>query len=350
MAILPSGVYAERYEQDKAIISTKLQWMAFIGFLVLWFALPLFVPIRFVSMLNIFGIVLIAVVGLQITTGYAGQVNLGQAAFIGVGAYVTAFLAHNFGLPFWLTILCGGVAAAAYGTIFGLPAVRVKGFYLALITIAALYIFQVMLIRIPGFGGPTGIDVPAATVGGLSIKTDTSKYYLIMTVAVIMIFFAYGIVRSRIGRAFTAIRDNDKAAQILGINLLYYKTMAFVIGTFYAGVAGGLWAYLIRYVTAEQFTLVDCLWYIGMVIVGGGGSILGAIFGVVFIRGVFELISWIGPMLAENLPGLSGSITFGSMNILLGATIILFLIFEPRGLVHRWNIFKNSVRIWPFPY
>ena len=348
--MLPCGTYPRSYEEDKSIVRTRLQWGLLVGFLVLLFALPLFLQVRFIGMLNVAGIILVAVVGLQITTGYCGQINLGQAAFLGFGAYVTALMASRFGLPFWLAIPMGGVGAAAFGAVFGLPAVRIKGFYLALTTLAAIFIFHFMMLRLPGFGGATGIGVPAASIGGFRLISAQSQYYLIMAVAVIVIFLAYGLVRSRIGRAFTAIRDNDNAAEILGINVFYYKTIAFLIGAMFAGIAGGLWAYNLRFVSTEQFTLFQSLWFVGMIIVGGMGSILGAILGTFLLRGLEELITWLGPTLVEVLPGVGGEVWFAGMNIVLGGSIMLFLIFEPRGLAHRWNIFKASYRLWPFPY
>lgn len=347
--MLPCGTFAERYEQDKAIVRTKLQWGLFIGFLVLLFVLPSFLPIRFLGMLNMTGIILIAVVGLQITTGYAGQINLGQAAFLGTGAYMTAFAATRLGLPFWLAIPIGGIGASAFGTIFGLPAVRVKGFYLALTTLAATVVFYFMMLRLPWFGGERGIGVPAASIGGFRVTSPESQYCLIMVTTVVMIFFAYGLMRSRIGRAFTAIRDNDNAAQILGINLFYYKTLAFIIGTFFAGIAGGLWAYQFRFVSFEQISLFQSLWYIGMIIVGGMGSILGAILGTVLLRGAEEFINWLGPFL-QQVPVVGMGASFAGMYIVLGGIIILFLMFEPKGLVHRWNKFKAFYRLWPFPH
>jgi len=348
--MLPCGTYPRSYEEDKAIVRTRLQWGLFVVLLVLLFTFPLFLPDRFIGMLNVTGIILVAVVGLQITTGYAGQINLGQSAFLGMGAYVTAFAAATLHFPFWLSIPLGGVGAAAFGCIFGLPAVRVKGFYLALTTLAATFLFNFMMLRMPGFGGATGISVPAASIGGLRFTTVDTQYYLIMVVTVIVIFFAYGLVRSRIGRAFTAVRDNDNAAEILGINVFYYKTLAFLIGSFFAGIAGGLWAYNLRFVSVEQFTLFQSLWFVGMIIVGGMGSILGAILGTILLRGLEEFIVWLGPALSQVLPVGGGEIWFAGMNLILGGVIMLFLIFEPRGLAHRWNIFKASYRLWPFPY
>ena len=189
-----------------------------------------------------------------------------------------------------------------------------------------------------------------ASLGGFAFDTDTRIYFLILAVSAIMTAGAFGLARSRTGRAFVAVRDNDNAAEVIGIDVFYYKVLAFFIGAFYAGIAGGLWAYYVRYVQVDQFSLWMSVWYIGMLIVGGMGSVLGAIVGTIVIRLLQELITGAGPMLIELFPQLGGQIVFASMNILLGGLIVLFMIFEPRGLVHRWNIIKESYRIWPFPH
>jgi branched-chain amino acid transport system permease protein len=349
---LPAGVHALTYSQDQALIRTRMQWQCFAGFLILLFALPLFAGGRVIGIMNVMGIMMIGVVGLQITIGYAGQTNLGQSAFMGVGAYVCGALALHLNLPLWVNIAIGGVSAAVFGAIFGLAAVRIKGFYMALTTIAAQYIFSFVMIKLPKsmFGQAEGLRLEPASLMGWTFDTDSKMYYLIFIVALFMIYGAWGLARSRSGRAFVAVRDNDNAAEIIGINVYYYKALAFFIGAFYAGVSGGLWAYYIRYIQADQFTLWLSVWYVGMLIVGGLGSILGAMIGTVVIRILQEFITLIGPQLAEIFPHVGGQVVFASMNMLLGGIIILFMIFEPRGLVHRWNIIKESYRIWPFPH
>jgi branched-chain amino acid transport system permease protein len=349
---LPAGVHAVTYSQDQALIRTRMQWQCFVGFLILLFALPLFGGGRIIGIMNVMGIMMIGVVGLQITIGCAGQTNLGQSAFMGVGAYVCGALALHFNLSLWLNIALGGVSAALFGAIFGLAAARIKGFYMALTTIAAQYIFSFVMIKLPKnwFGQSEGLRLEPASLMGWTFDTDLKMYYLIFIVALFMIYGAWGLARSRSGRAFVAVRDNDNAAEIIGINVYYYKALAFFIGAFYAGVSGGLWAYYIRYIQADQFTLWLSVWYVGMLIVGGLGSILGAIIGTVVIRILQEFITYIGPQLAELFPHVGGQVVFASMNMLLGGIIILFMIFEPRGLVHRWNIIKESYRIWPFPH
>jgi len=351
---LPAGVYAETYDQDQALIRTWPQWICLICFMVLLLSLPLYGGGKVIGFMNVLWITLIAVVGLQINVGYAGQVNLGQSAFMGVGAYAAGALTLHFDLPIWLTIPAAGVIAALFGALFGLAAVRVKGFYLALTTIAAQYVFAFAMLKLPKkwFGQIQGLRLDPVSLLGFQFDDDVSIYYLVASISTLMIYGAWGLVRSSTGRALVAVRDNDKAAAIIGINVFYCKALSFFIGAFYAGVAGALWAYYIRYVLSEMFTLWLSVWYLGMLIVGGMGSILGAIIGTVVIRLLQEFITYFGPWINQIsfFSSIGGGIIFSSMNMLLGCVIILFIIFEPRGLAHRWSIIKESYRIWPFPH
>lgn len=348
----PAGVFAVRYAQDRALVRTRKQRLALALFLAALALFPLVGGARLVATANIMLISAVAVVGLQICTGYAGQVNLGQAAFMGVGAYTAALLAERLGLSFLFVIPLSGLSAAAFGFVFGLSAARIKGFYLALTTIAAQFVFHFAILNLPPgwFGGSNGATLPPATLFGLRLVSDTSLYYLCLIVTVLMICGAFGIVRSRFGRAFVAVRDDDIAAGIMGINVVAAKATAFLVGAFYAGVAGALWAYLLRFVAVDQFTLFNSVFFIAMIIVGGMGSIVGALIGVLVIRGIQELITTLGPEVAASLPFLGGDIVFAAMNVFLGGIIALFLIVEPKGLMHRWNILKAGYRLWPFPY
>ncbi len=349
---LPAGVHFESYAQDRALIRTRPQWIWFAALLATLLLLPLTGSGKIVGVLIVIGITLVAVVGLQLNSGYAGQINMGQSAFMGVGAYTCGALAANAGMPIWVTVPAAGLCAAAFGAVFGLAALRIKGFYLALTTIAAQYIFTFAMLKLPQewFGRSQGLRLEPASIGGFVFDTDVRLYYLVLFFAIVMTTGAWGIARSRTGRALVAVRDNDNAAEVIGIDVFRYKTLAFFIGAFYAGIAGALWAYYVRYVQADQFTLWLSVWYVGMLIVGGMGSILGAIIGTVVIRLFQELITVSGPMITELLPALGGQFVFAAMNMLLGGLIMLFVIFEPRGLVHRWNIAKEGYRIWPFPH
>lgn len=348
----PAGVFAVTYAKDRALVRTPRQWIALGIFMAFLCILPFMAGPRVIAISNIMLISAIVVVGLQICTGYAGQVNLGQAAFMGVGAYTAALLASQTGLTFILVIPLAGLAAAGFGFIFGLSAARIKGFYLALTTIAAQFVFHFAVLNLPSqwLGGSNGITVPPATLFGYRLVSDTSVYYLCLAVAVIMVYGAFGIVRSRFGRAFVAVRDDDVAAGIMGINVVATKAIAFLIGAFYAGVGGALWAYLLRFIAVDQFTLFNSVFFIAMIIVGGMGSIVGALIGVFVIRMIQELITTLGPEVAANFPFLGGEIVFASMNVFLGGIIALFLIVEPKGLMHRWNIIKSAYRLWPYPY
>ena len=308
--------------------------------------------VRSVAVMTSMLITAVVVLGLQINTGLAGQVNIGQAAFMGVGAYSTAVLASKLHLPFWLALPAGGVFAALFGLIFGLAAVRIKGFYLALTTIAAQILFHFFVLNLPQkwLGGSNGITLEPAELFGFRFETDISMYYLCLVVAMIMIAGGYGIARSRHGRIFAAVRDDDVASGMMGIDVVRTKALAFLVGAFYAGIGGGLWAYYIRFVAIDQFTLIHSIWFIAMIIVGGMGSITGALIGVFVIRMAQESITSMGPALVERIPFLGGDLVFAAMNIFLGGIIAGFLIFEPRGLMHRWNIAKQSYRMWPYPY
>ena len=199
-------------------------------------------------------------------------------------------------------------------------------------------------------GGANGITLEPASLFGLSFDTDRSIYYLCLVVACVMVAGAYGVIRSRHGRAFYAVRDDDVASGMMGIDVVRTKAMAFLLGAFYAGVGGGLWAYYVRFVAIDQFTLIHSIWFIAMIIVGGMGSVTGALIGVFVIRLSQELITSIGPSLIERYPFFSGEIVFAAMNIFLGGMIAGFLILEPRGLMHRWNTLKRAYRLWPYPY
>ncbi|HPA91195.1 MAG TPA: branched-chain amino acid ABC transporter permease, partial [Quisquiliibacterium sp.] len=221
----PAGVFATSYQRDQALIRTRKQLVALIVFLIALLLVPQVLGPRLVSMGSVMLITAIVVVGLQLNTGYAGQVNLGQAAFMGVGAYVTAVFATKTGLPFWVTIPLGGIAAAVFGFIFGLSAVRIKGFYLALTTIAAQFLFHFLVLNLPmsWVGGSNGMSIEPATFFGKRLADDASIYYLCLVIASIMIFGAYGIARSRHGRAFVAVRDDDVASGMMGIDVVRTK-------------------------------------------------------------------------------------------------------------------------------
>lgn len=347
----PSGVFFTNYAGDRRLIRTPLQWAALLGSLLLLAILPLVLPDRWVGIGYVMFITAIAAVGLQICTGYAGQINLGQSAFMGVGAYACV-QALAAGVPVLLALPLGGFAAALFGMLFGLSAARIKGFYLALTTIAAQALFHFLVLNLPSgiLGGAGGLSVKGTSLLGLSLDNDRAVYWLSLAVLVVMTCGAFGIVRSRHGRAFEAVRDDDVAAGMMGIDVVATKARAFFVGAIYAGVAGGLWAIALRHVSVEQFTLFNSIWLVAMIIVGGLGSIVGALIGTAVIQLAREMIVSLGPQVVEAIPGLGPEFIFAAMNVLLGSIIVLFLLFEPKGLMHRVAIAKRAYRLWPFPY
>ncbi len=348
----PSGIYADSYKKDIRIIKTGTQIILAIVGLILLFAVPLIPGFNSSYLLRLFigiGITIIACLGLNILTGYCGQLNIGQSAFVMVGAFTSGLLNHYFGWPFWACVIPAGLAAAVVGAVFGIPSVRLKGLYLALTTLGAQIILTwVALFYIPITSA--GFTVEPVAIGTFYFDTPERFYYVAMVFTVLMAFGAKNIMRTRWGRAFIAVRDNDRAAEAMGIDIFRYKLIAFAICTFYAGVAGSLLVHYMMWAQLESFTLQDSIWYVVMIIVGGLGSIEGTIFGVIFIVALKELIFVIGPMLEGNLPFLPIGAGSGLLLVFIGGVAIFFLVFEPRGLAHRWNLIKAYYRLWPFGY
>ena len=348
---LPCGTRNYDYAVDMAVLRTKTHWALLIGFLLFLFTSPLYLSNYWLGIANLIGITLIAATGLNILVGYCGQLSIGHAGFIAVGAYTSAILTNRLELPFLVGLICAGLTAGFVGLIFGSPSVRVKGFYLAISTIAAQFIIIWVINHWGITGGFVGIQVPDASIGGLVFRSETSQFYLIIGIAALCTFFAKSLARTRVGRAFIAIRDNDLAAEVMGINLFYYKLLAFFIGCFMAGIAGSLLAHWIGYMSAEYFSLKESILYIGMIIIGGLGTTLGPILGVVFIRILDELLSgYFVPFLESTFTALPAGFATGVTPMLFGLVIILFLVLEPRGLAHRWSLFKSAYRLWPFSY
>jgi len=348
MGLRSTGTFRESYAQDMAIVRTKLVWGVLILFLILLFTCPLFFSDRTLTVMTMMGISVISVLGLNILTGYCGQISIGHAGFMAVGGYTSAVLCAKLSMPFWAALPCGALAAGIAGLIFGLPSLKIKGFYLIMATIAAHFIIIWTIIQLRGVtGGADGLLIPRAKIGGLSLSSKTNYYYLVMILACVGAFLAKNIVRTRSGRAFIAIRDNDLAAEVMGISLWSYKLQAFFIGCVYAGVAGSLLIHYFSFASTDQFPFMDSVWYLGMLIVGGMGSTTGAIFGAIALKLLDEAVTMAGPILSAAVaPQAAASLALISH----GMIIIVFLIFEPRGLYHRWEAIKSYFSLWPFSH
>jgi branched-chain amino acid transport system permease protein len=345
---LPSGTFNQSYGQDMAIFRTKTQWVILLVFLAFLFTCPLYFSNRILTMITIIGITVISVHGLSILTGYCNQISLGHVGFMAVGGYTSAILTAHLGWPFWAALPCAALMAGLVGILFGLPSLKVKGFYLIVSTVAAYFIIIWFVLQLVDLtGGADGMAVPRPAIGDFVFKSKASYFYLVMVLACLATFVAKNIVRTRAGRAFIAIRDNEKAAEVMGVNLWTYKLLAFFIGCVFAGVAGALTVHYVAFACVDQFPFMNSVWYLGMLIVGGMGSTTGVIFGVVSLKLLDELVTIVGPTLAVAVaPQAAASLGL----IMRGLVIIVFLIFEPRGLAHRWEMVKAYYRLWPFSH
>ncbi|MDY6880935.1 MAG: branched-chain amino acid ABC transporter permease [Desulfatiglans sp.] len=349
---LPCGVFDMNYKKDMAIVRTKVHWGLLISFLVFLFCVPLIANEYWITMIDFMAISLISVLGLNIVTGYCGQINVGQAAFMAVGAYTSGILTHHYGFNFWIAFPCAGLVAAATGILFGLPSLRLKGFYLAMATLSAQFIIIWVIMRplMKWSGGDYGLEVPYVTLGNITFNKSVNSFYLIIPVALFLIYLSKNISRMRVGRAFVAIRDNDLAAEVMGINIFQYKLLAFAISSFYAGIAGSLLAHTVGRASVDHFGLMESVWVLGMLIVGGMGSTMGAVFGTVFIKVLEEMALLLTPLIGSLFPSLSINVSTSLGPITFSLVVIFFLIYEPRGWAHRWEIFKNYYRLHPFAY
>lgn len=343
---LKSGTFIETYKQDMALFHSRKDWALLLIFLILLFISPLFLSDRLITTMTMIGIAIISVHGLNILTGYCGQISIGHVGFMAVGAYTSAILTAKLGWSFWAALPCAALTAGVAGLIFGLPSLKIRGFYLIMATIAAHFIIIWLVLQLRSLtGGADGLPVPKPKIGSIILKSKTSYFYLVMMITFLATLLAKNIVRTRAGRAFVAIRDNDLAAEVMGISLWNYKLQAFFIGCVFAGVAGVLLVHYYAFASVDQFLFMDSVWYLGMLIVGGMGSTLGAILGAVSLKLLDELVILVGPIISNVVAAQAAA----SLALIThGIVIILFLIYEPRGLAHLWAIIKAYFRLWPF--
>ena len=347
---LPSGTFNETYETDTAIFRTRLHWIMLIGGIIFAFCIPLFGSSYLCTFLLYVMITIISALGLNLLSGYCGQFSIGHAAFMAVGAFTGANLMVR-GVNFWPALLAAGVVAGLVGVFFGLPSGKVKGFYLVLSTLAAQFLITYIIVS--WFGGDVGVHPTPVKIAGISFATPERYYYIVLVLLLPLTYLAKNIARTKAGRAFIAIRDNDIAAEAMGINVFGYKLLAFFLGCFYAGVAGCLWITYTQLAVMEPFSLFESVWYLGIIIVGGMGSVTGVYFGAIFIRGIKEIAYIVSPMIGAMFPtgsAIAEGITTSLPYFVFSIAVVLFIIFEPRGLAHRWEITKTWGRLWPWGY
>jgi branched-chain amino acid transport system permease protein len=345
------------YHEDERIFRTRFMRTWFVIFLVLVTLMLLGSMVGIGAneyhyfIMNLILINLIAAIGLQLLMGFTRLLSLGHAAFMGVGAYTSALLVANWGCPFILSILCAGVVAALLGIIVGFPSLRIKGFYLMVATLAFQFVIDYVIIHWEGVTrGIRGIELPAPSVFGISLEKNQAFFILLFILAIFLMWGAKNITRSKIGRAFIAIRDNDVSAEIIGIPIFPYKLLSFSISAFYAGIAGALFTGLLRTAIPEDYTFLHSIIFLAMVLVGGLGRLVGTVFGVIFITLVPVLLDLIVSYIA-NAYDPNFTIVLGPLKeFIFGGLIILFIIVEPEGLVGMWIRIRDYFKIWPLPY
>ena len=282
---LPCGTFNETYKRDTAILRTRahLAWCLFAAALVMGILLAGNAYI--INFATLMSITVISALGLQILTGFAGQFSIAHAAFMAVGAYTSAILADH-GVPLYLSLPAAAFVTGAVGLFFGLPSLRIKGFYLLMATFAAHFIIMYIITHWQGLTrGEFGYPAPSP------IENERGYFILVIVCLVAFTIGLKNMLRSKAGRAFVAMNNNDLAAKVLGINLFHYKLLAFFISCLYAGFAGGLYAHFYRTVVPETFTLASSMWYLGYLLVGGLGSVPGTFFGVALIMGLNEILT-----------------------------------------------------------
>src|SRR5688572_26218629 len=349
-----NGQFKSTYASDQQMLPILQDRAFMIGLLVLAFGVVPFVvsDYLFLSLIIPFLILTLAAIGLNLLVGYCGQISLGHAAFMAVGAYSAYNLAlHVPQLSFLVVLVLAGLIAAAVGMFFGIPSLRIKGLYLAVATLAAQFFMDWLFARVKWFTNYAhsgSVQTAPVEIFGWTVDAPVEKYLFLLAVLILFTLIAKNLVRSHIGREWMAMRDMDVAAEVIGIRPVYAKLTAFAVSSFFVGVAGALWGFVhLGSWEPLAFNLTLSLNLLFMIIIGGMGSLLGCYFGAAFIV--------ILPILLNQLPTVLGMPISTAMIshlefMIFGALIVFFLIVEPNGLARLWAIGKEKARLWPFPH
>ncbi len=356
-----SGVFHTTYAQDLSLRPIPLMRWRLLLVVVFVLLLPFVANNYYLTLANQIGIMAIGAIGLNILTGYTGQISLGQGGFMAIGAYTSGILAAWYGVPWYLTIPLACMATALFGGIFGIPSLRLKGLYLAIATLAAQQIIEWVIIR-SSARGAEAIPVPSIELFGTSISRlrfdfitgqlggrEFWFYWVIMLFLAVVVIFTVNLFRTKVGRAFIAIRDQDIAAAVMGVNVFQYKILSFATSSFIVGLAGALQAQYRGIVSFESFTIEVSILYLAAIIIGGLGSVSGSIYGAIFMTLLPAFLANLGFALRGVIPGVDQYIAFVRQGV-FGVVIILFLIFEPEGIAKMWRNVKDYFRLWPFSY
>ena len=348
------GEFKTAYRTDTTIFATP--WsrnLVILAVVALCFA-PLVLDSYLLNLLIQIAYYGIAALGLNILVGFTGQISLGHSAFFGFGAFASAWINNTMGIPVFFAIPLAGMLTTAVGLIVGIPAGRIKGLYLAVATLASQFILQDFFARADWFtGGASGALANPFSIFGFELDTDESFFYVALTYLVVMYVAGANLMRTRDGRAFIAVRDHYLSAEIMGVNLTKYRILSFGISSFYAGVGGALFGHYLSFVSVEGFDILLSIQFLGMIIIGGLGSVMGALMGTAFMVLLPEVMEEILQLLQHTDWGSNPVITNGlpyMKEMAIGLAIVLFLIFEPDGLAHRWRMIKTYWKLYPFSY
>ena len=344
-----SGDYKTSYREEIAVLQTLFVKICIAIFVVALIGLVLIADNYFIYIVNLCAIATIGALGLNMVTGLTGQISIGHAGFLAIGAYASAILVKS-GVPFILAITLAGFITTISGFIVGIPSLRLKGLYLAITTFAFGFVVEHLAnIWVSLTNGANGMVVLPVKIFGICFDTDRSFFFLVFPITILAVVYARNLVRSRVGRAWIAIRDRDIAAQTMGINLSWYKLSAFAVSSFYAGIAGALYGHYMQFIGPTHFELYLSVQYLAMIIIGGLGSVIGTIFGAVFMTILPELLKYIPDLFRQSYPVIVER--FADINLVLyGILIMLFVIVEPKGLHGIWKNIKVYWKMWPYTH
>lgn len=336
-------IFKTDYAQDIRLVKHGGQAFWYGALLLALLAAPWIVPEYYLAQLTFVLIYAIVGLGLMLLAGFTGQFSIGHAAFLGVGAYTQAVLTQQ-GLPFPLALVLAGLLSALAGVIVGVPALRVKGIYLGIATLSFGFIVEEVFARWESVtGGNAGIHIKAPEVLGWKLESGESFYFLCLLLAVAATLGILNLLRSPTGRAFVAIRDSEISAQSMGIHLARYKTLSFALSAFLAGIGGALYAHKLQFISPDQFSILQSIDLLLMVVIGGLGSVHGAFLGALFLIAMPQLIS----LTKDYLPDVIGQAP-GLQGVVYGAVLIGFVLFEPLGLYGRWLKIRTYLQTFPF--
>lgn len=349
MATNASGFFKAGYSSELGFWETPWRRFWVLAGLALAAAFPFFAPTFWIGVVNLAAIAAIGALALNLVTGYTGQLSLGHSGFLAAGAFTVGILVGQWSLPVWVTLPAAIVIGMGVGVFVGVPALRLRGIYLTISTLAAYFVIVSLATEYQSrFGGGAGFTIPPPQIGSWVLRGERNWYLVLLALVALATLLCLNLNRSHIGRAWLAIRERDLAASAMGIDVSFYKVMAFVISTAMTSLAGALLAYYTAFVSAEAFTFMVTIEYLAMILIGGLGSVLGSLLGALFVT----LLPFLVERAVEQLPFPATFKThmFAVQSGLFAILMLGFLMFEPMGLARMWGRIRAYFELWPFRY